>query len=351
MTRELYLKKYVEGLPSEENIAVRETILETPVKKGDVQIRMTAMSADTSMPNSWKKVNPLTYLPSIREGDTILCLGAGEVVKSQSSLFNEGDIVSGIFPAKEIFNVSVEDSIFGKSAYPAEVTLSLLGSAGLTAFVGVEIGKAKEIAKATTNPTALVTSAGGGVGLYVLQLLKQYGYTVIGVTSTVKVDAVSAFCDHVINRNALKTMQDYLAAFNQFEKIDFMFDNAGSVALEAAIEKMSSQPIKSTIICCGTVSLYSKFDGIKKFEDFELIQHNQKKAIGNTTVEGFLYTSQRHSHHFEKAPSVLAELYEEGRIKVQNHLVSGFENFVQGYKALYEGKNIGKILIIPQSPV
>ena len=139
--------------------------------------------------NAWISVDPYmrarmterkNYLPPFDLNKPMLGSAIGNVQKSNSSNFSEGDIVlrengwRDYFVEKDTKLKKIENINL-----PVQTYLGPLGMTGHTAYIGLfKIGELKE------NQTVLVSSAAGSVGSMVCQIAKNLGCTVIASTGS-----------------------------------------------------------------------------------------------------------------------------------------------------------------------
>jgi NADPH2:quinone reductase len=125
--------------------------------------------------------------------------GAGLVTQSTSAKFQVGDRVAYFSPSAYADYVAVPESKVAK--VPAEIELQVGAASllqGLTALAFTTVSY--PVVKGTV---ALVHAAAGGTGSNLVQMIKAFGGTVIGTTtSESKVSIAKAIgCDHVILNN------------------------------------------------------------------------------------------------------------------------------------------------------
>lgn len=108
--------------------------------------------------------------------------------------------------------------------------VNILGTSGLTAFVGFEA-----FASAQPGETMYISAAAGSVGSMVAQFAKLKGLKVIGSAGSdekVKWLTEELGVDHAFNYKSMKPTE----ALKRYGPIDIYWDNVGGEALEGAIE-------------------------------------------------------------------------------------------------------------------
>jgi len=261
-------------------------------------------------------------------------LGAaiGNVQKSNSSNFSEGDIVLSengwrdYFVEKDTKLIKIENINL-----PVQTYLGPLGMTGHTAYIGLfKIGELKE------NQTVLVSSAAGSVGSMVCQIAKNFGCTVIASTgSDEKVEWLKnqLGVDHAFNYKKIENLVLHLKSLAP-DGYDLYFDNVGGDFLEAAIFRMKNF---GKIIICGRISQMSATspgEGIKN------MAHVLVKRL---TIKGFLIFD--HVNDRENFENDMNKWISNDKIKWKETVVQGIENAPQAFLDLLNGKNIGKMLV------
>ncbi|KAF8073464.1 hypothetical protein FPV67DRAFT_1620585 [Lyophyllum atratum] len=128
--------------------------------------------------------------------------------------------------------------------YPLSKYISVLGTPGLTAFVGFE-----GMVEAKEGNTIFVSSGASGVGSMVAQLAKLKGMKVIASAGTdAKVDYMRSLgVDFPFNYKR----QSYESVLGKHGPINVAWDNVGGEALDAILDALVP---RSRAIICGVVS-------------------------------------------------------------------------------------------------
>lgn len=106
--------------------------------------------------------------------------------------------------------------------------------------IGVALGAIHDLAQPKPGETALVTGAGGGVGVHAVQLLKAYGARVFAVTTTdEKVSRLREFgADEVLLSPDMEFQWEALALTEE-NGVDVVIDTVGSRAFPAAFQALA----------------------------------------------------------------------------------------------------------------
>ena len=272
-----------------------------------------------------------TYRAAL-EGGQVMAGGAlAEVVESDVAHLKAGDLVFAdtgwqeyaALPGRRLARIAPME--------PMTHLLSVYGVAGLTAYFGLlECGRPK------AGETVVVSAAAGSVGSVVGQIAKIKGCHVVGIaggeekgrwlTEELGFDAAVDYKSPEFKRQLRAAVPD---------GIDVYFDNTGGAVFEACLFAMKNH---GRIACCGALSQY---DGAAP-------PHGPRGIPGlivtkRLTLQGFVvmdFDDQR-----EKALADLQAWVADGRLKVQEDIVDGFENLPAALIGLLGGENRGKRMV------
>lgn len=328
-SKEIRLASRPVGMPKDSDFEVAEATIADP-KQGEVLVRNIWMSVDPYMRG--RMMDRESYVPPFQIGKPLEGGAIGQVVKSNSEKFKEGDYVNSMLGWREYFVSPAEgltkvDPAMG----PIEAFLGVLGMPGLTAYAGLmRIGELKD------GETVFVSAASGAVGSVVCQLAKAHGCYVVGSAgSDDKCEWLEkeAGIDKAIN---YKTCGDLDAAVRDaFPKgIDVYFENVGGAHLQAAINYM--KPFGRAALC-GMIEQYNNTEPTPG-------PNNIIMAVGKSLkLQGFIV-----SNHFDLLPEFYGEmskLISSGKMKWQQTVEEGIENAPKAFLNLFTGKNFGKMLV------
>ncbi|MEU1980776.1 NADP-dependent oxidoreductase [Nocardia sp. NPDC019395] len=314
-------------------------LVEVPVPEpgpGEVLIRNTWLSIDPSIRIRLAETTPDGYLPPLRPGDELSGLALGRVIESRSPDFAVGDLVSHTLGYREYALVGTRVQTIGGYGAPARIDagelppqwfLGPLGSAGLTAYVGLF-----EILAVAPGDTLWVSSAAGAVGALAAQLAHIRGATVIGsVGSPAKV----AFLRDELGIPAFDyrdgALPESLAALAP-GGIDAYFDNVGGDHLTAALDALRPA---GRIALCGAVSGY---DGAAPAGPPNLFTMVSK----GLRMRGFRAGSFTHLE--EPMRREVAGYLADGRLAYRESVFHGIAEAPAALVALLSGATVGKTL-------
>ncbi|PVZ70304.1 NADP-dependent oxidoreductase [Pelagibaculum spongiae] len=338
-SQEFHLTSYPQGKPSPNNFRLCTKEL-PPLKQGQLLIENQWLSVDPYMRSRMVKTaaaspNNLIGAGAIApfslnqpmEGGAI-----GKVIESQHTDFQVGDLVNSFHGWRNAF-VSDGRGLhrLPESNLPTQSYLGAAGLSGLTAWAGLYwIGGLRE------GETVLISAASGAVGSMACQLAKLHGCTVI---ATVGSDDKVQWLEQELGVDKAINYKDTInlgaALTDACENgIDVCFENVGGDHLQAAINLMNRH---GRIVLCGLLSQYNS-------ETPAAGPNNLNQLINKSLrMEGFVASDFWHMY-----PQYITELNQwkaRDEIQWQETIVEGLENAPQAFIDLFDGKNIGKMLI------
>ncbi|APH07171.1 NADP-dependent oxidoreductase [Bacillus weihaiensis] len=300
------------------------------VKDGEILLKTLYVSVDPYMRGRMREGK--SYIEPFQLGKFIEGGSIGEVVESKSEQYKVGDVVIGGFGWQTYYKAGEKEvRKIDPALAPVSTHLGVLGMTGLTAYFGLlDIGKPKE------GETVVISGAAGAVGSIVGQIAKIKGARVVGIAgSEEKISFLKDELnfDEVIN---YRTTEDMKAEIEKTcpNGVDVYFDNVGgeiSDAIFTQLNRFARVPV------CGAISAY-----------------NLEKADVGPRVQGFLiknsvlmqgFTVGNYSDRFQEGAKHLAEWLQEGKVKYRETIREGFENIPDAFLDLFEGNNIGKLLV------
>ena len=297
-------------------------------KEGEVLLRSLYVSLDAAN-RAW--MQGATYRAAVEPGSVMAGGALGEVVASRHPQFKPGELASGDLGWQEYSAVPGKALLKETRVEPLSHLQSVYGITGLTAYFGLlEVGRPK------AGETLVVSAAAGAVGNVVGQIGKILGCRVVGVTGG------DAKCHWLTETLGFDAAVDYKAGpmYKSLKAacpqgIDVYFDNVGGDVFEAALFQMNA---RGRIACCGAVSGY----------DSAPPPHGPRGVPGmivvkRLTVRGFIVMD-----FFARRAAALAQLQawvRDGKIKVVEDVIDGFENLPQALVGLLHGENRGKRMV------
>ncbi len=329
MTQQIVLKSRPLGVPSPQNF---ETItVEIPkLTQGMVRLKVHTFSVDPYLRGRMSDAK--SYVPPFAVGKPIVGGGVSQVIESMAEGFKVGDFVLGMIPWQEEMVIDAAGlQVVDEKIAPLSYYLGILGMPGLTAYFGLlDIGKPQK------GETVVVSGAAGAVGIVVGQIAKINGCRVVGIAGDQKK------IDYLINELGFDAAINYKTEVNIAgalaaacpDGVDVYFDNVGGVISDAVISQINKG---ARIIICGQISLYNATSqpvGPR-------IQPTILKR--SALMQGFIVNN--YASRFPEGFKALARWVASGQLKYTNTTYHGFEKLPEAFIALFEGKNLGKLIV------
>jgi NADPH-dependent curcumin reductase len=316
-----------QGLPKLSDFAWREEPVPVP-GNGQVLVRSIYLSLDPAM-RGWMSRD--SYVPAVPL-ETVMRGGAiGVVEASNHPEFSVGDQVQGGLGWQKYF-VSDGKGLAKLPALPVPLgaRLGLLGHIGLTAYFGLlELGQPK------AGETLVVSAAAGAVGSLVGQIGKIKGCRVVGIAGS------DAKCEWLTKDLGFDAAINYRTE-NLHESlkvscpkgVDIYFENVGGKTLETVLNHMNDF---SRIPVCGMISGYNQTapePGPGNL--FQVIVHRIK-------MQGFIVMD-----FLPRAAEAMQDLvawHAAGQLQYRLDVTKGLENAPAAFLKLFDGSNMGKVVV------
>jgi len=315
------------GLPTRETWELTEEPVPDPAE-GEIVVEVLYASLDPAM-RAWLNEGE-SYVPPVGITEVMRALGVGRVIDSRHERVAEGDHVSGLFGIQR-YAVVAGDSVqtADPQAAPLPAYLNALGIPGMTAYFGLlEIGQPQE------GQTVVVSAAAGAVGSLAGQIAKIKGCRAIGIAGGPEK------CRIVTEEYGFDAAIDYRTANVRRELreqcpdgIDVFFDNVGGDVLEAALSSLARG---ARVVLCGAISQYN--EGAMRGP-----RNYMALLIKRARMEGFVVFD--FARRYGEAAEEIAGWLGEGRLHSREHVVDGIETFPESLLMLYNGENMGKLVL------
>lgn len=299
-------------------------------KDGECLFRLNYLSLDPT--NRIWMSDEVQYMPPVAIDDPMRGVVCGTVLKSKSTAFKKGDIVSGIgswsdFQIGTPESVGLLGEVGATSIMDAFATLALVGPSAY--FCLLDIGEPK------AGETVVVSAAAGAVGSIVGQIAKIKGCHVVGLAGSdekcqwIKKDL--GF-DEAINYKTENIPEALAHACPN--GIDIYFDNVGGTILDECLKLMN---LYGRIPTCGLISQYNSTEPVPGPYNYGLILMHRLK------VQGFIILD--YLDRFAEANEAIIEWMSEGKIRIRLDVSDGLESALESVKKLYTGENTGKLIV------
>ena len=327
MSREIQLVSRPQGMPTADNFTIVQTELK-PLQEGQVLVRNLYISVDPYMRGRMKEGK--SYVPPFELGKALEGGAVGEVIESRAQEFKPGDVVTSKYGWREYFIAAPKDlHQVNREIQPLSVYLGALGMTGMTAWVGLNLVEVK------AGDVIFISAAAGAVGNVAGQLASLRGCHVIGSAgSESKVKFLLEECgfDRAFDYKVGPVLEQLNRATP--DGIDVYFDNVGGETLEAAL---SALRVHGRIIACGSISGYNE-------EKPQPGPSNLFNMISKRlTMKGLIVSDwlDRQSEFEQEAGGY----FQAGKLKNKETVVAGIERAVGAFIGLFEGENVGKMVV------
>ena len=324
ISREIHLVSRPNGMPTAANFTIAQTEIKS-LQDGQILVRNLYLSVDPYMRGRMNEGK--SYVPPFELGKALEGGAVGEVIESRAQEFKPGDVVTSNLGWREYFTAAPKAlHPVSSEIQPLSVYLGALGMTGMTAWVGLNLVEVK------AGDVIFISGAAGAVGNVAGQLAKLRGCQVIGSAGSAEKVKFLKECgfDRAFNYNSGPVLEQLNQAAP--DGIDVYFDNVGGETLQAAL---SALRVHGRIIACGSISGYNKP---------QPGPNNLFNMIGKRlTMKGLLVRDWLDRQaEFERE---VGGYFQAGKLKNQETVVVGIDHAVGAFIGLFEGKNIGKMVV------
>lgn len=320
------------GLPRNEDWQFHETAVPEP-EEGGIVVKVLYLSLDPAM-RGWMNEGK-SYIRPVAIGEVMRAGGLGVVVASRSPRFAVGDHVVGGTGVQRYWSGPADDRTAALTRIdlgvaPPTAWLNTLGMPGMTAFFGL-----REVGQPKPGETVVVSGAAGAVGMTVGQVAKKMGCRVVGIAGG------EDKCRFVVEQLGFDACVDYkagkvTAGLKEHcpQGVDVYFDNVGGDILDAVLTRIN---MKARIVICGAISQYNATTQVKGPANYLSLLVNRARMEGMVVFD--------YAPRYPEAVAQLAAWMGEGSVKSIEYVVEGFERFPEALRMLFEGKNLGKMVL------
>lgn len=296
-----------------------------PLTSGQVFTRTRFLSLDPYLCNAMRTWTGESGWDSGR----VIGRSLAEVIDSADDTLQAGDWVLGsggwqeldIRPANQLQRIDPD-------GLPASAYLGVLGSSGLTAWIGIN-----RVLRPQTGETVVISSAAGTVGGIAGQLAKLAGSRVIGIAGgreKCKFVTEELGFDDCIDHTA-KDFSAMLAA--AAAGCEALFENVGAKTLDPLLAAMKPH---GRIALCGLIAHIQDDDPVS-------LQHFRELLMKGISLQGFRVMDYPEDHNI--ALQQLRADLKAGNIHFRETISHGLESAPAAYAAMLFGGGIGKHLV------
>jgi NADPH-dependent curcumin reductase CurA len=301
------------------------------IAENEALIRTLWISLDPTN-RAWIGEEP-TYLPPVAIGEVMRAAGLGRVIESKHPAYPVGQLVVGLLGWQEWVVASEGTLLIPVPEIPGvspSAMLGVLGTTGLTAWIGI-----KDIGKPQPGETVVVSAAAGAVGSVAGQIARIAGARVVGIAGGLekcKLLTDDLGFDEAVDYKAADWRERLVAATPN--GIDVDFENVGGEIMDAVFARLN---LRSRVVLCGLISAYNDTGPPPHPGNFSRL------LVQRTRLQGFIVLD-----HLDRYPEAIAELsgwIAEGRLRVLETVVEGFEQLPSAINMLFDGANVGKLVV------
>ncbi len=338
INRRWLVSRRPDGLVRASDFAYAEGPVPIP-NEGEVVLRTLYFGYDAAQ-RLWLTKQGAGYLPPIDLGTPMLTGGIAQVIDSKDPSYKVGDLVEGIMTWED-YSVSPVNRpmplrVLSRGDYPVTWNLSVFGVNGLTAYFGVTDGL-----KVQSGDTVVISSAGGATGLFAGDICKA-----LGAAKVIGIAGGSGKCRWLVEKTGYDAAIDYKGEdlsrrLTELcpQGVNKYFDNVGGEILDTILLHMAAL---GRILICGALSSgynESKMQGPSNYMQI---------CARQLTVQGFLLPF--YHDQIGAGVAALAKWVQEGKLRVEEEIVEGFERAPELLPTMYGVKNPGKLLVHVADP-
>ena len=332
INRQIILVKRPSGKPQPDDFSLVDASVPVP-EEGQVLCKTIYLSLDPYMRgrmNDSKSYADPVKINEVMTGGTV-----GQVLKSRSTNFQQGDIVYGYGGWRDYW--ASEGKALRKidpELAPISTATGVLGMPGVTAYTGfLNIGQPKK------GETVVVAAASGAVGSVVGQIALIKGARAVGIAGSeekCKFVTEEFGFDACVNHNS----PDFAEALKNAcpDGIDVYFENVSGKVFETVMPLVNDF---ARIPVCGLIALYNATELPPGPNLTPLLMRDI--LVKRLTFRGFIvwdFAAQE-----KEALTELAKWIKEGKLHYREDIVDGLENAPEAFMGLLEGKNFGKLVV------
>jgi NADPH-dependent curcumin reductase CurA len=297
---------------------------------GQVLVRNAYLSLDPT--NRIWASGAKSYLPAMKLGEVMRGLTLGVVIASRDPRVAVGEWVTGLLGWQDyaVVKASGVQVLQCDPRRPVTDYLGVMGSSGLTAYFGLlDVGQPRK------GETVLVSAAAGSVGSLVGQIARIQGCRTVGlVGSASKARWITQELGFDAAINYREESVAEAIARECPSGVDVYFDNVGGEILDAAMGHLN---LRGRIVLCGLISQYNSSSPVQELRNLgKLLVHRGR-------MQAFIVVD--YLSRAQEAYDRLADWLEKGQLQYRVEIVRGLEQAPIALRKLFDGSNVGKLLV------
>ena len=327
INRQIILASRPTASPDSGSLQVREMPVPEP-RPGQMQIRHLYLGLSPS--TRIRMGGDSDYGTGIQLGEVVPGQTVGTVTKSLNPAFSEGEVLVTNGGWQEYSLSSGRSAVrIDPSVLTPQDALGLLGTSGLTAYVGLTQYGRPDIGK-----TLVVSAASGSVGSVAGQIGRILGCRVVGITGGADKCAYltgELGFDAAVDHRSPDFPGTLAAACSG--GIDIYFENVGG-AVQAAVWPLMAD--FGRVIVCGMIADYDRMEASRGPSWFPILTKR-------LTIAGFLLRD--HLELESEFRAAASGWIAAGRLKMRYDVSEGLERAPGAFARLLQGGNFGKSLV------
>lgn len=316
------------GLPTDNDWEIRREPV-PQAKEGQFVAEVLYVSLDPAM-RGWMNA-ARSYIAPVEIGAV---MRAGGIARIRDSKLPGFDVGEHVFCMTGVQQFCVSDGRDAQKVQadiaPLPTFLGVLGMTGLTAYFGI-----LDVGAINTGETVVVSGAAGAVGSVAGQIARIHGCRVVGIAGG------KQKCDYLIEELGLDAAIDYKngglrKALQKHcpDGVDVFFDNVGGETLNTVLPMLR---MHGRVVICGAISQYNNTGPVTGPSNYMSL------LVSRARMEGFVVFD--YAKRYPEAVAAMVGWIADGRLKSQEQIEDGIENFPAVLLKLFEGGNFGKLIL------
>lgn len=330
INRQFILVQRPHGAVSHDNVKLIVSRKPLP-GPGEVLVRNLFISVDPTH-RVWMSDIPQYWEPTPLN-EPVRANTIGIVEQSNDPFLPVGAYILGFGNLQDYYITSASDPTTARvheiPGLPLTAYLSVLSVLiGITAWVAVY-----DVLKVKSGDVVVISAGAGAVGSLACQLCKLLGATVITIVGTDEKKNLSLTeysADYSINYKS----EDLVTRLHEIspDGVDCYLDLTGGYITDCVFFALKNF---SRVALAGYISGYN--EETSNLQSYSMLLHRR------VTLQGIIS-----SDHVHRMPIILPEYVQlilEGKIRFQEDIQIGLENYVEIFERLMTGQNTGKLII------
>ncbi len=319
-----------QGTEFEQALSLIEAPLPTPADN-QVLIRNAYLSMDAGT-RMWMTAREDAYNPPVPLGSAMPGMVLGWVEASTHDACHHGQLVRG-FGQWGTHSLVEPEAAALEVLDPAVRDLrDYFGAIGVNAWTA--LWGLTETAAAQPGETVVISAAAGATGVLACQIAQLLGCRVIGIAGGPAKCAWLKETLGVADTIDYKTDDVRVTLAGLTDGVDVYFDNTGGPILEAVLDNMA---LHGRVAVCGLLDQYRGSGRAAGPANYDQV------LMKRLRIEGFFIPD-----FFDAGPRLTRRLQAwvtAGQLHTPFQMSYGIEQTLQAYRQLFEGGNLGKVLV------